>query len=167
MMTASTIGETTFTTPTDRMIEMTRLFDAPRELVFDVCTNPEHLPHWFGPRGWSLPVCEIDLRPGGAWRYVLRGPDGEEMGMSGVYKEISPPDRIVSTESFDDYPGESLNTLTLRDEDGKTRYTVTVLYASKETRDAVLASGMSEGAAQTFERLAERLALLQAGTMPA
>jgi len=160
-MTASTIGETTFTTPSDREIEMTRLFDAPRELVFDAFSNPAHVPHWFGPRGWSVPVCEIDLRPGGSWRYVLRGPDGEEMGMSGVYKEIAPPERIVTTESFDDYPGESLNTLTLTEEDGKTRYTVTVLYADMETRDAVLASGMSEGAAETLERLAEHLESLE------
>jgi uncharacterized protein YndB with AHSA1/START domain len=160
-MTTSTIGETTFTTPSDREIEMTRVFDAPRELVFDAFTNPEHVPHWFGPRGWSVPVCEIDLRPGGSWRYVLRGPNGEEMGMSGVYQEITPPERVVSTESFDDYPGESINTLTLTEEDGRTRYTVTVLYADMETRDAVLASGMSEGAAETLERLAEHLDSLE------
>jgi uncharacterized protein YndB with AHSA1/START domain len=160
-MTASTIGETTFTTPSEREIEMTRLFDAPRELVFDAFTNPEHVPHWFGPRGWSVPECQIDLRPGGAWRYVLRGPNGEEMGMSGVYKEITPPERVVTTESFDDYPGESVNTLTLTEEDGKTRYTVTVLYPDKDTRDAVLATGMSEGAAETLERLAEHLDSLE------
>ena len=156
-MTATKIGETTFTTPSDREIVMTRVFDAPRALVFDAYTNPEHLPHWFGPRGWTLPVCEIDLRPGGAWRFVLQGPDGTEMGMSGVYQEVAPPERLVSTESFDDYPGETLNTLTLSEEDGKTTYTVTVLYPSKETRDAVLASGMQEGAAESFERLAEHL----------
>ncbi len=160
-MTASTIGETTFTTPSDREIEMTRLFDAPRELVFEAFTNPEHVPHWFGPRGWSVPVCEIDLRPGGSWRYVLRGPNDEEMGMSGVYQEITPPERVVTTESFDDYPGESLNTLTLTEEDGKTRYTVTVLYPDQETRNAVLATGMSEGAAETLERLAEHLESLE------
>ena len=163
-MTASTIGETTFTTPSDREIEMTRLFDAPRELVFEALTNPDHVPNWFGPRGWSVPVCEIDLRPGGMWRYVLRGRDGEELGMSGVYREIAAPERLVSTESFDDYPGESINTLTLTEEDGRTRYTVTVLYSSKETRDAVLASGMSEGAAETLERLAEQLEALEAAS---
>jgi uncharacterized protein YndB with AHSA1/START domain len=119
------------------------------------------VPEWFGPRGWSLAVCEIDLREGGAWRYVMRGPNGEEMGMSGVYREITPPERVVSTESFDAYPGESINTLTLAEEDGKTHYTVTVLYPSKETRDAVLASGMSKGAAETLERLAEVLESLQ------
>lgn len=157
MTAAQKIGETTFTTPSDREIVMTRVFDAPRALVFDAYTNPEHLPHWFGPRGWTLPVCEIDLRPGGAWRFILRGPDGTEMGMRGVYQEIAPPERLVSTESFDDYPGETLNTLILSEEDGKTTYTVTVLYPSKEVRDAVLASGMQEGASESFDRLAEYL----------
>jgi uncharacterized protein YndB with AHSA1/START domain len=162
MTAANKIGETTFTTPSDREIVMTRVFDAPRALVFDACTHPEHLPHWFGPRGWTLPVCEIDLRPGGAWRFVLRGRDGTEMGMRGVYQEIAPPERLVSTESFDDYPGETLNTLILSEEDGKTTYTVTVLYPSKEVRDAVLESGMQEGASESFDRLAEYLRALGA-----
>jgi uncharacterized protein YndB with AHSA1/START domain len=157
MTTANKVGATTFTTPSDREIVITRVFDAPRELVFDALTNPEHVPHWFGPRDWTLPVCEIDLRPGGAWRYVGRGPDGAEMGMRGVYQEIAPPERLVSTESFDDYPGESLNTVVLTEEDGKTTLSVTVLYPSKETRDAVLASGMQRGAAETYDRLAEHL----------
>ena len=156
-MTASTIGETTFTTPSDREIEMTRLFDAPRQLVFDAFTNPAHVPHWFGPRGWSVPVCEIDLRPGGSWRYVLSGPDGEEMGMSGVYREITPPERIVTTESFDDYPGESEVTAVFVEDGGKTTLTVTVLYPSKEVRDAVIKTGMEHGAAETYDRLAELL----------
>lgn len=157
MTAAKKIGETTFTTPSDREIVMTRVFDAPRAIVFDAYTNPEHLPHWFGPRGWTLPVCEIDLRPGGAWRFVLRGPDGTEMGMRGVYQEIAPPERLVSTESFDDYPGETINTLILSEQDGKTTYSVTVLYPSEEVRDAVLASGMQEGASESFDRLAEYL----------
>ena len=161
-MTAATkIGETTFTLPSDREIEITRVFDAPRELVFDALTNPEHLPHWFGLRAWTLPVCEIDLRPGGKWRYVMRGPDGQEMGMSGVYREIERPERLVYTESFDDYPGETINTGVLTEEDGKTTFTATVLYESKEHRDAVIESGMQSGAAETFDRLAEHLASLQ------
>jgi uncharacterized protein YndB with AHSA1/START domain len=90
MTTANKVGETTFTTPSDREIAMTRVFDAPRGLVWDAYTNPEHVPHWFGPRGWTLPVCEIDLRAGGAWRFVMHGPDGTDMGMSGVYQEITP-----------------------------------------------------------------------------
>lgn len=160
MAETSTIGETTFTTPSDREIVISRVFDAPRALVFEAMTSPEHVPQWYGPRGWSLPVCEIDLRPGGSWRYVMRGPDGNEMGLGGVYREITPPERVVTTESFDDYPGESLNTLVLAEEDGKTTVTATILYESKEIRDAVRESGMQEGAAETYDRLGEHLRTL-------
>jgi uncharacterized protein YndB with AHSA1/START domain len=156
MAAANRIGETTFTTPSDREIVITRVFDAPRELVFEVLTNSEHVPEWYGPWGWTLPVCDIDLRPGGAWRFVLRSADGQEMGMR-VYQEITPPERLVSTESYDDYPGESLNTVILSEEDGKTTIRTTVLYPSKEARDAVLESGMQDGAAETYDRLAEYL----------
>jgi uncharacterized protein YndB with AHSA1/START domain len=144
--------------PTDREIVMTRVFDAPCRLVFDALTKPELLKRWFGPRGWSLVVCEADLKVGGAWRWVLRGPDGRDMGMRGVYQEIMPPERLVSTESFDDYPGESLNTLILSEEDGKTTFTITVRYASQEIRDAVIKSGMEHGAAECYDKLAEMLA---------
>ncbi len=157
MATTNRVGETTFTIKSDREIVITRVVDAPRKLVFEAMTSPEHVPQWYGPRGWTLPVCEIDLHPGGAWRYVMRGPDGTEMGLGGEYREISPPERLVTTESFDDYPGESLNTLVLIEADGKTTITATVLYASKEVRDAVIASGMQEGAAETYDRLAEHL----------
>ena len=144
--------------PTEREVVMTRVFDAPRRLVFDALTKPELLRRWFGPRGWSLVVCEADLKVGGAWRWVLRGPDGRDMGMRGVYQEITPPERLVSTESFDDYPGESLNTLILSEEDGKTTFTITVRYASQEIRDAVIKSGMEHGAAECYDKLAEMLA---------
>ena len=103
MATANRVGATTFTTPSDREIVMTRVVDAPRRLVFEAWTNPEHLPHWFGPRGWTLPVCEIDLRPGGAWRFVSCGPDGTDMGMRGVYQRSrrpsgsSTPSRLTTT----------------------------------------------------------------------
>ena len=147
----------TVTLPSDREIVMTRVFDAPRRLVFEAWTNCEHIPHWFGPRGWTVPECQIDLRPGGAWRFVLQGPDGTKMGMGGVYQEVSPPDRIVGTETFDDYPGESLNTIVLTEDNGKTTLTVTTFYASKEARDAVVQSGMQEGATESFDRLAEHL----------
>jgi uncharacterized protein YndB with AHSA1/START domain len=103
-------------------------------------------------------VCEADLKVGGAWRWVLRGPDGRDMGMRGVYQEITPPERLVSTESFDDYPGESLNTLILSEENGKTTFTITVRYASQEIRDAVIKSGMEHGAAECYDKLAEMLA---------
>ena len=102
-------------------------------------------------------MCEVDLRAGGAWRYVMRGPDGSEMALGGVFQEVSPYDRLVTTESFDDYPGESLNTMTLTEQDGVTTMTTTVLYESQEMRDAVIQSGMQGGAAETLDRLAEHL----------
>jgi uncharacterized protein YndB with AHSA1/START domain len=145
------------TTPTEREIVMTRVFDAPRRLVFEAMTQPEHLVRWFGPHGWMLAVCEIDFRPGGAWRFVLRGPEGAEMGMRGVYQEITAPARFVSTESFDAYPGESLNTLTFSEQDAKTTFTISALYASSEIRDAVIRSGMEKGAGECYDRLAEHL----------
>jgi uncharacterized protein YndB with AHSA1/START domain len=158
-------GTLKVTTPTEREVVMTRVFDAPRRLVFDALTKPELFKRWFGPRGWSLTVCEIDLKVGGAWRSVLRGPGGEEMGMRGVYREIVPPERLVSTESFDDYPGESLNTLVLFEKDGKTTFTITVRYQSQEIRDAVIKSGMEHGAAECYDQLAELLASPEARGM--
>jgi uncharacterized protein YndB with AHSA1/START domain len=150
-------GTLQVTTPSDREVVLTRVFDAPRELVYDALTKPELLKRWFGPRGWSLVVCEVDLRVGGAWRFVLRGPDGSEMGMRGVYRELVRPERTVHTESFDDYPGESVVTGVLVERDGKTTLTGTVLYESKEIRDAVIGSGMEHGAAESYDKLAELL----------
>jgi uncharacterized protein YndB with AHSA1/START domain len=153
-------GTLKITTPSDREIVMTRVFDAPRRLVFDAFTRPELLKRWFGPHGWSLVVCEVDLRVGGSFRYVLRGPDGTDMGMRGVYREIVPPERSVHMETFDDYPGESRVTCVLVEQGGKTTLTATVLYDSPETRDAVIASGMEHGAAESYDRLAELMASL-------
>src|SRR6516162_5761725 len=133
-------GTLKVTTPTDREIVLTRVFDAPRRLVFDAFTKPELLQRWFGPHGWSMPVCEVDLRVGGGFRFVLRGPDGREMGMRGVYRELVPPERSVHMESFDDYPGESEVTGVFAEQGGKTTLTVTVAYASREVRDIVLKS---------------------------
>ena len=147
------------TTPSDREVVLTRVFDAPRHLVFEALTKPELITRWFGPRGWTMPVCEVDLRVGGRWRYLLRGPDGREMGMRGGYREISPPDRLVHTESFDDFPvGEAVVTTVLVEEGGRTTLTATVLSPSKEARDAVIKSGMEKGAGETYDRLAELLA---------
>jgi len=151
-------GTLKVTTPTDREIVLTRVFDAPRSLVFDAFTKPELLKRWFGPRGWSLAVCEVDLKVGGTFRFVLRGPDGTDMGMRGVYREIVPPERSVHVESFDDFPGESLVTAVLVEQGGKTTLTATVLYASQEVRDAVIQSGMEHGAAESYDKLAELLA---------
>ncbi len=152
-------GTLQVTTRGDREVVMTRVFDAPRSLVFDALSKPELLRRWFGPRGWSLTTCEVDLRVGGAWRFVLRGPDGREMGMSGVYREIAAPDRSVHTERFDDYPGESVVTTVLIEENGRTTLTATVLAESREIRDAVIQSGMEHGAAESYDKLAEVLAL--------
>src|SRR5437868_3598839 len=151
-------GTLKVTTPTDREVVMTRVFDAPRRLVFDAFTRPELLKRWFGPRGWSLAVCEVDLKVGGTFRFVLRGPGGAEMGMRGVYRELAPPERSVHTESFDDYPGESQVTAVLVEQGGKTTLTATVLYPSREVRDAVIQSGMEHGAAESYDKLAELLA---------
>ena len=151
-------GTLQVTTPSDREVVLTRVFDAPRHLVWDAFSKPELLRRWFGPRGWSLVVCEVDLRVGGGFRFVLRGPDGTEMGMRGVYRELVPPERSVHAESFDDYPGESLVTAVFVEQGGKTTLTATVLYSSKEVRDAVILSGMEHGAAESYDKLAELLA---------
>ena len=153
-------GTLQVSTPTDREVVLTRVFDAPRQLVYDAMTQPELLKRWFGPRGWSLPVCEVDLRVGGVWRFVLQGPDGRTMGMRGVYRELAPPDRAVHTESFDDFPGESIVTTVLTESSGQTTLTATVLYPSKEIRDAVIKSGMEHGAAESYDKMAELLASL-------
>ncbi len=157
-------GTLKVTTPTEREIVLTRVFDAPRSLVFDAFTKPELLKRWFGPRGWSLVVCDIDFRVGGTWRFVLRGP-GKDMGMRGVYREITAPDRAVHTESFDDFPGESLVTTVLVEDRGRTTLTATIRYPSQEIRDAVIKSGMEHGAAESYDKLAELFTSLPAGNV--
>ena len=141
----------------DREIVVTRVFDAPRRLVFDAYTKPELVKRWLlGPEGWSMPVCESDLREGGKYRYVWRNDaDGQEMGMGGIFREVVPPDRILATEKFDEawYPGEALDTITLTEQDGKTTLRQTILYNSRETRDAVLKSPMQYGMAASYDRL--------------
>lgn len=145
-------------TPADREIVLTRVFDAPRQLVFEAFTRPELLKRWFGPRGWSLVVCEVDLKVGGGFRFVLRSPEGKDVGMRGVYREIVPPERSVHMELFDDFPGESQVTAVFVEQAGKTTMTATILYPSKEVRDAVIQSGMEHGAAESYDKLAELLA---------
>lgn len=149
------------TTRGDREILMSRVLDAPRRLVFDAFTKPELVKQWLlGPPGWTMPVCEIDLRVGGSYRYVWRNTtNGNEMGMGGVYREIAAPERIVATEKFDEawYPGEAVGTLVLSEQSGKTTVTQAVLYQSREARDAVLKSGMEKGVSASYDRLAELL----------
>ncbi len=145
----------------DRELVITRVVDAPRKLVFDAWTKPELVKRWLlGPPGWSMPVCQIDLKVGGAYRYVWRNDsDGTEMGMGGVYREILAPERIVATEKFDKawYPGEGVGTIVFVEQDGRTTLTQTVLYESREARDTVIKSGMERGLAASYDRLAELL----------
>src|SRR5262249_16513403 len=145
----------------DREIIMTREFDAPRELVFEALTKPEFVSQWLlGPPGWTMPVCQIDFRVGGAYRYVWRNEDGREMGMGGNYIEVVRPERIVHTERFDEawYEGESLNTWALIERDGRTTLTLTSRYETRAVRDEVLDSGMQSGVATSYDRLDDILA---------
>jgi uncharacterized protein YndB with AHSA1/START domain len=147
-------------TPSDREIAMTRVFDAPRALVFEALTQPELVQRWLlGPPGWSMPLCEIDLKVGGAYRYVWRNDEkGKGFGTGGVFREILTPERLVHTERMDGAPGEALNTVTLVEQDGRTTLTQTMLFDSKEARDGALQSGMEKGVAVSYDRLADLLA---------
>jgi uncharacterized protein YndB with AHSA1/START domain len=156
-MTAKT-GETTFTTPSDREVGVTRVFDAPRELVWKTYTEHEHLRQWMlGPDGWSMEVCEIDLSPGGAYRFAWRKDDGSELTIAGVHREVEPPERLVSTESWGPEWPEALNTIVFSEADGRTTLSITVLYPTQEARDAALATGMTDGMAMSLDRLEEVL----------
>ncbi len=153
----------TVTTPSDREIVLTRMFDAPRDLVFEAHTSCEHMSNWWGPRKYEVASCDIDFRPGGKWRVVHRGPDGdEEHGFRGEFREIVPPERIVWTFEYEGWPGQiSVETLRLEEVDRKTKLTATAVYASKEARDGMIESGMESGAAETYERLDEYLETLK------
>ncbi len=148
-------GTVTVLTPSERTVVMMRAFSAPRRLVFDAWTKPALLARWYGAHGWNLVVTEIDLRVGGAWRFVWDGPYGASMASGGRYREIDPPGRLVYTESFDDhwYPGESLVSHDLVEQGVETTLTTTTLFASQEARDLVVSSPMARGVAEGFERL--------------
>jgi uncharacterized protein YndB with AHSA1/START domain len=167
----------TVTTPSDREIVLTRDFAAPPELVFAAWTRPELLMRWYGARGWNLVDCTVDLRVGGAWRFVSRGPDGDQMVQNGIYQDIQSPRRLVYTERFDEqsYPGETLISHELtahvstetKAADTRvtgTRVTSTVRYATREGRDRVLAYPMRRGAGESFDRLDTLLAILGSAT---
>jgi uncharacterized protein YndB with AHSA1/START domain len=162
-MLAPTQNRMTMILPSDREIVLSRVFDAPRRLVFEAWTRPEHVRRWYGCGAFELVACEIDLRVGGAWRYTLRESDRLIHTMQGVYREISPPSRLVYTEQYVT-PGftskEALVTVLLAEHDGMTILTSTVLHASKADRDAHLATGMEKGAGTTLDRLAEHLATM-------
>src|SRR5580658_2761292 len=150
-------------TPSDREIQVTRDFHAPRQLVFDAFTKPELVRHWLlGPEGWTMPVCEIDFKVGGKYRYVWSKPGEKDMGMGGVFREIVAPERIVATEKFDEawYPGDALDTTVFVEQGDITKITMTVLFESKEARDTARRSGMEHGIAVGYERLERQLPLL-------
>lgn len=145
----------------DLEIESTRMFDAPPALVFKAHSSCEHMSKWWGRTGSTLPVCEMDFRPGGSWRAVERHPDGNEYAFRGEYRDIVEPERIVYTFEFEGMPGHvSVETLTFTAEGGGTRLTNRTLFDSKEDRDGMLESGMEEGANESMERLAEYLETL-------
>lgn len=151
------------TTPSERAIRLTRLFDAPRQLVFEAMTKPEHVRRWWGilDDQHSVIVCEIDLRPGGKWRFVGRGPRGE-YAFHGEYREINAPELCVFTEIFEPFPDVvSVVTSMLTEENGKTRLTVTAEYPSQEVRDMVMSTGMAKGAAISYDRLEDVVAELR------
>ena len=158
-------GDLKVTANGDREIVMTRSFNAPRHLVFDALSKPELVKQWLlGPPGWSMPVCEIDFRIGGKYRYVWRHTNGKEMGMGGVYREIVRPERIVNTEVFDEswYPGEAQGTTTIVERNGKSVLTQTMRYETREARDGVLRSPMESGVAISYNHLEQLLASMAA-----
>jgi uncharacterized protein YndB with AHSA1/START domain len=147
----------TVTTPSDREIVMTRVFDAPRDLVFEAHSECEHIRRWWG-RGNPLD-CEMDFRPGGTYRYVEHAPDGNDYAFRGEYREIVAPERIVQTFEFEGVPGHvSVETLTLEERDGKTTLTSRSVFETVEDRDGMLKAGMEAGANQSMDHLADLLA---------
>ncbi len=156
------VGATTFTKPDETSLIATRAIEADRQLVWAAHTQCEHVKEWLlGPEGWTMPTCEIDLRPAGRWRYVYEGPDGARFSMSGEYREIEAPERVVNTETMDDAPVETVNTLTLIEEGGKTTLRTVVVYPSKELREAIIATGMMDGWAESYDRLEKYLQSLE------
>jgi uncharacterized protein YndB with AHSA1/START domain len=156
------------TTPTDREVVVTRVFDAPRRLVFDALTKPELLKRWYGQSGWTLVVCEVDLRVGGAFRFVSRRAEGRDVGQRGIYREVIPAERIVYAESWEDWDaGETLVTTVLVEQGGRTTLTSTALFPSREVRDTVLKSGMERGAAELYDKLEKCLTSIAEGVLSA
>ncbi|GGT59200.1 SRPBCC family protein [Actinomadura citrea] len=144
--------------PPGTEILLSRTFDAPRRRVFDAFTRPALLRQWHGARGWTLVVCEIDLRPGGTWRFVSHGPGGAEMGYGGVFLEVDAPARLVQSEIRDGWEaGEALVTTVFDERDGRTAMNITVRYPTREIRDSVLRSPMRRGAGQSYDRLDDLL----------
>ena len=149
------------TTPTDREIHVERVFDAPRDMVFAVYTDPELIPEWWGPRNGTTIVDQMDVRNGGSWRFVMRAADGSENGFRGTYREVTPPERIVQTFEWEGMPGHvSVEIATFEDLGDRTKVTTVSLFHTPEERDGMLASGMESGLNETYARLDELLASL-------
>jgi uncharacterized protein YndB with AHSA1/START domain len=159
-MSPATTAATTVTTPSDTEVVITRTITGPRRLVFEAWTSCEHLPRWMGAEGFPMTECDIDLRVGGAYRYVSAGPDGYVLVLTGTFTEITPPERLVSTGSWGDPWPETLDTLELSEADGRTTIRMTVRYPSKDARDAALATGMTEGMGAGYDRLADYVAAM-------
>ena len=161
MITVAKTGVTKYTTPGDTQVVITRVVNAPRRIVFDAYTQPKHLQKWLlGPPGWTMPICELDARPGGKWRYVYRKDDGTEMTLSGIVREYVPPERMVTTESWGPEWPETVNSVVFTEDSGYTTITITMTFPSKEARAAALQTGMKEGMDQGFARLDELLEAL-------
>jgi uncharacterized protein YndB with AHSA1/START domain len=140
--------------PGEPMFTVTRTFNAPARLVWEAWTKPEYMRRWYGNSCATLELCEMDVRPGGAWRRVLRMNDGKTIGFHGVYKELEPPHRVVFTEIFEPFPDHpSVVTVTLAERDGKTFAKVVQLHQSVESRDAHIGSGMEQGMRETLDQL--------------
>ncbi len=149
----------TVTTPSDLEIVMTRYFDAPRRLVWEATSKPEHIKQWWGPFGYEVSVCEVDLRVGGKWRFVLTKPGGELAGFHGEYREIQAPERVVFTFIYDPFPqAPAVTTIVFTEENGRTLMHETIVHLTKEARDGHLMSGMEQGASACMDQLEALLA---------
>lgn len=152
-------GVTTISTPSDREIASERIFDAPRERVFAAYTDPELIARWWGPRGTSTSVEQLDVRPGGVWRFVIRNDsDGKQSAFKGVYREVAPPERIVQSFEWEGMPGHVvIETASFEALGERTRVRGVSLFHTTEERDGMLASGMEKGLSDSHDRLAELL----------
>ncbi len=149
------------TTPTSREVVVSRVFHAPRDKVFDALTKPELLRRWYGPPGWTLVVCEVDLLVDGMWRFVLHKPNGMVVGQRGVYREIVPAEKLVNTETWEDWDaGETVVTTRLVENAGRTTFTSTILFPSEEVRDTVVKSGLESGVSELYDKLDGLLAAI-------
>ena len=158
MVMASSSATTKVTLPSDREILVTREFDAPRDLVFKAMTDPDLIPRWWGPRGYTTTVDKMDVRPGGSWRFVVRDPDGRESGFRGEYREVVAPERVVQTFEWEPMAGHiSVDTAIFTEHDGRTLLTTRSLFSSKEDRDGMVQSGMEKGLRETQDRFSELL----------